>query len=106
MMAPHDKKTALEFKRRVAELAGILQFCAFGSRARGDAAAGSDLDVFLVVDHIDAELREKISEIAWEVGFDNDVVLSTFVVTAEQLEHGPLGVSPIVRRIEREGVPL
>ena len=106
MMAPRDRRTALEFKRRAGALVRILQFCVFGSRARGDATAGSDLDVFLVVDDIDPELREKISEVAWEIGFDNDVVLSTFVVTVEQLEHGPLGVSPIVRRIEKEGVPL
>jgi uncharacterized protein len=106
MMAMSDRQTALEFKRRVAALVPILQFCVFGSRAKGDAADGSDLDVFLVVDHIDADLREKISEVAWEVGFENDVVLSTFVVTIEQLEHGPLGVSPIVRQIEKEGIRL
>jgi hypothetical protein len=64
------------------------------------------LDVFLVVDHLDADLREKISEVAWEVGFENDVVLSTFVITAEQLERGPLGVSPIFRQIKREGIRL
>ena len=106
MMALRDRQTALEFKRRVAALVSILQFSVFGSRARGDAREGSDLDVFLAVDHIDVELREKISELAWEVGFENDVVVSTFVVTAEQLEHGPMGVSPIVRRIEQEGVRL
>ena len=106
MMALCDRQTALEFKRRVAALVAILQCCVFGSRARGDATDGSDLDVFLVVDHIDTDLREKISEVAWEVGFENDVVLSTFVVTVEQLEHRPMGVSPIVRQIEKEGVPL
>jgi predicted nucleotidyltransferase len=106
MMALCDRQMALEFKRRVAALVPILQFSVFGSRARGDATDGSDLDVFLVVDHIDADLREKISEIAWEVGFENDVVLSTFVVTAEELEHGPVGVSPIIRQIEKEGVRL
>jgi predicted nucleotidyltransferase len=106
MMAPDDRQTALEFKRRVAALVPVLQCSVFGSRARGDSTDGSDLDVFLVVDHIDTELREKISEVAWEVGFENDVVLSTFVVTVEQLEHGPIGVSPIVRQIEKEGVRL
>jgi predicted nucleotidyltransferase len=106
MMASGDRQTALEFKRRAAALVPILQFCVFGSRARGDAVAGSDLDIFLVVEHINTDLRERISELAWEVGFENDVVLSTFVVTVEQLEHGPMGVSPIVRRIEKEGVRL
>jgi predicted nucleotidyltransferase len=106
MIALCDRQTALEFKRRAAAVVPVLQFCVFGSRARGDATAGSDLDIFLVVDRMDADLREKISEVAWEVGFENDMVLSTFVATVEQLERGPLGVSPIVRQIEREGIRL
>jgi predicted nucleotidyltransferase len=106
MIALCDKQTAIEFKERVAALVPIVQFCVFGSRARGDATAESDLDVFLVVDNIDSDLREKISEVAWEVGFENDVALTSSVVTVDQLAHGPMGVSPTVRQIEREGVRL
>lgn len=106
MMSLVDRQTALEFKRRAAGLVPIVQFRVFGSRARGDATAGSDMDVFLVVDHIDTDLREKISELAWEIGFENDMVLSTFVVAVQQLENGALGASPIIRQIEKEGVPL
>jgi len=106
MIAPHDKETALEFKRRAAAVVPVLRLSVFGSRARGDATTESDLDLFLVVNQIDADLRERISEVAWEVGFENDVVLSTFVATTEQLEHGPLGVSPIIHQIEKEGINL
>ncbi len=106
MMASDDRRIALEFKQRLGPLVRVLELRAFGSRARGDAAAGSDLDIFLVVDRIDADLRERISELAWEVGFENNVVLSTFVVTVEQLKYGPVGVSPIIRQIEKEGVRL
>jgi len=105
-MLATDRQMALELKRRVAALVPIVQFCVFGSRARGEATVGSDLDVFLVVNNVDALLRERISDAAWEIGFENDVVVSTFVATPAQLEHGPLGVSPIVRRIEKEGIRL
>lgn len=105
-MLATDRQMALELKRRVAAMVPIVQFCVFGSRARGEATAGSDLDVFLVVSNVDTLLRERISDAAWEIGFENDVVVSTFVATPAQLERGPLGVSPIVRRIEKEGIRL
>ena len=88
MIAPSDRQTALEFKRRVTGLVPMVQLCCIGSRARGDATAESDLDVFLVVDHINANLREKISEVAWEVGFANDLVLSNLCrYRASSCEH-------------------
>ena len=49
---------------------------------------------------------------AWgQPGEDSDIDLyavtrDDFVPSTWRLEHGPLGVSPIVRQIEKEGVPL
>ena len=49
---------AREFGRRVRELAGarLLEVRVFGSRARGDARPGSDLDLWVLTDREDREL--------------------------------------------------
>jgi hypothetical protein len=50
------------------------------------------------------ELRQRISEIAWEVGFERKSLISTVVTTRDELEQGAMGASPLVLEIEREGV--
>ena len=49
-------------------------------------------------------LRQRISEIAWEVGFAMGRVISTVVSTREDLESGAMGANPLVLNIEREGI--
>lgn len=105
-MSPADCQVTLEFKRRLAEITTVLDVRVFGSRARGDAAPDSDLDIFVEVDSLTPALRRQIDEIAWEVGFEQDYIIAPVVVTPEELEHGPLGASPLILNIEREGVPL
>jgi len=73
-MRSEDTKIARELKNRLSELVEILDFKVFGSRARGDADEYSDMDVFFEVESLDSELKEKISELVWEVGFNNYTV--------------------------------
>jgi hypothetical protein len=73
----------------------VLDLRVFGSRARGDAAPDSDLDVFIELEESTPELRQRISEIAWEVGFERECLISTVVTTRDELEQGALGASPL-----------
>lgn len=78
----------------------------FGSRARRDAVKESDLDVFIELQTINPHLRSQILEIAWEIGFDNDIVISIFLTSTSLLIDSPLAGNPILRTIQLEGVTV
>src|SRR4030042_2103742 len=104
-MTSKDYEIARRLKERLSKVVEILDFRVFGSRAK-DGDEYSDMDVFLEVFIINNEIKEKIFEIAWEVGFENFMVISPLIFTNEEIEDSPLRSSPIVRNIMAEGVAV
>jgi uncharacterized protein len=105
-MKEKDRRIAQELKKRLSDVVEVLDFKVFGSRARGDADEYSDMDVFLEVESLDNTLKEKISAIVWEVGFNNYTVISPLIFTRDELENSPLRASSIVEAIAEEGVAV
>jgi predicted nucleotidyltransferase len=106
-MLDRDLQVARKLKERLSSVVTLVDFKVFGSRSRGDADEYSDLDVFIEVETIDKELKEKISDIAWEVGFYNDCMhISPLVFTRYEIEESPLRISSIVQVIAEEGVRI
>jgi predicted nucleotidyltransferase len=103
-LSPADRRVARELGRRLATFLPAFDLLVFGSRARGDSAPDSDLDLFIEVEEITPELRRRISETAWQVGYEMDRVIATVVATHEQVERGAMGASPLLANVEREGV--
>ncbi len=105
-MSPRDQQIARQLKREIAQIAQIIDFRVFGSRARGDAEEDSDLDVFIETETLDTVLEKKIRHIAWEVGFKYFIFIQTLVFTREEIEKSPLRASDIVLNIMEEGITV
>jgi len=78
----------------------------FGSRARGDGDDTSDMDIFVELEQVTREIKNVVSDTAWEVGLENAVHISPLVFSRDEIEDSPLRSSPIVRAILREGIRI
>ena len=105
-MNERDYRIAKELKKRLLNIVSLVNFRVFGSRVKGTQDEYSDMDVFIEVEYLDKELKEKLREIIWEEGFRNSVYISPLIFTRYEIEDSPLRVSPIVKNINEEGVEV
>jgi uncharacterized protein len=77
----------------------------FGSKARGDDDAESDIDL-LVLTHgpVSHALKCQMTHAVFDLQLKFNVVLSMMIVPLEQWESGVYRILPIRGEIEREGV--
>jgi predicted nucleotidyltransferase len=77
----------------------------YGSHARADADEGSDLDLMVVLDHVEDPLaeRERLSATICNLSLKHNVVLSVGVAGERSLaEDG----NPLYLNVRREGIPV
>jgi len=103
-MDQNDREILAAFAGSVRERFPGARLWAFGSRAHGKAAWDSDFDVCVVLDRLDAEADQALSDIAWEVGFARDRVITVIPFSREEFERGPFSESTLVETIRREGI--
>ncbi len=103
-MRKRDYIVVRELKKKVSKIVDLIDMRVFGSRARGDESEYSDLDVFLEVDSLDKKMKNKISDIVWEVSYEHGLVISPFIITKNEIENSALKSSPIIKNILKEGL--
>jgi len=107
---PTDRKEAnfewwlAEAVRRVVEEVDPLRIVLFGSRARGDASPGSDIDLLVVLEksRVDRDTTVRIRRRLADMPFSKDVV----VTTDERVDRYGALVGTILRPALREGRSL
>ncbi len=92
------------FADRVRDFYSNAQIRAFGSYVNGTATKDSDMDVCVVLPNMSPDDRLVVSDMAWEVGFVNDILISTIVISKADFDYGPIASSPLLNSIRNEGV--
>jgi predicted nucleotidyltransferase len=76
----------------------------FGSRVMGTARPDSDYDVMVVYKE-DSE-RIKISDIVWEVGFENDMLIVGSYISEKLFSNPQMKHSIFIQNVLTNGVPI
>ena len=104
MFSKQDKMILEELAQRIRIRYPEARIWIFGSRARGDSAWDSDFDICVVLKTTDEETDEFVRNVAWEVGFENERVVTSVILSEDGFENGPMSESTLVENILREGI--
>jgi len=107
-LSRHETAALTEFAARIRAALGstLRELRLFGSKARGDSGADSDLDVLIVVEGERVRAEDLAVDIAFDINVANDLYISPRVVTAESLADPVWRTTLFVQTVTQEGVPL
>ena len=106
-MTTRDSLILRRLKAKVAERLPLSRLVLFGSRARGDNEPDSDIDVLVVLDGtVSRESEEYVRSCAWELSYENGVVIFPLVVARAEWEEGPTSASLLAVAVGNEGVEV
>jgi predicted nucleotidyltransferase len=94
-------------QRLLSELGKQLrQVILFGSKARGDSALDSDIDVLILADEEGRQVRKTISKISSQIGLDYDVCLGALLIANKRWQQMSSERFSLCRNVERDGILL
>lgn len=77
----------------------------YGSQARGEAAAESDVDILVLLrSDVSAQERSRIHDRLYEVGLESDVVISVMIKSISHWERPMSKATPLYRAVQEEGI--
>jgi len=103
-----ENKILIELKDSLKELLGdhIVKLILYGSKARGDYADESDIDIAIIVQGLTRELKNQILDMVADIEMEYLIPLSTLILSEEDFELLKKRERRIALDIEKDGIPL
>jgi predicted nucleotidyltransferase len=109
-LRPEEKKVVGEYINLIRKHFPdkVSEIVLFGSKARGDSHAESDIDILLVIDTEDKQIKRKISDLCWDAMFNSDfkAFISPVIFFKKEYERYKKWNSSFLYNVSQEGVKL
>ena len=89
---------AAELKKDIAAKYELLDFKVFGSTARNDRRTGSDIDIFVLLPHVERYIEEDLFNIAYDIELKHDCLIDLIVFGKDGLDE-LLSKTPLYRQV-------
>jgi predicted nucleotidyltransferase len=84
----------------------VIELWLFGSKARGDFDADSDLDLLIILSTDDPQVRDSVRLLAARVSLEHNVLINTHIVSQERWGNLERQNAVYWQNIHRDGIPL
>ena len=102
----NERQALAELKAALSQRFGPVDVRLYGSAARGQSAADSDLDVMVILEKRSPANEAAIDDIVFHINLGHACLISTVIYDRAEIEDGPMSESPLYKNVIREGVPL
>ncbi len=103
-----ERKALLEFVSRVKRSLGgnLASIRLYGSKARGEGKADSDIDVLVAVHRLSSNVKNQVIDAAFDINLEFGVFISPRVVPARIFSIQLWRMTPFVSNVVKEGIRL
>ena len=106
-LADKERVSILEAAQTLKSELPVTRVILFGSKARGKGDPDSDIDLLVLTrGPVSRALRQAISDKLAEINLQNDVLLTSVVVSEEQWSNGLIRYMLIHSEVERDGCEI
>ena len=102
-LSKSENQALVELSRVFREQFGAEEVCLYGSAARGQMDAGSDIDIFMVLPKVNWQIEKEIIKHCFDAELECGRVFSAVCYSIDDLQEGPLKESPLVLNVRKQG---
>ena len=102
-LSKSESQVLTELSKVFREQFGASEVCLYGSAARGQMDADSDIDIFLVLPKVDWHIEKEIIKLCFDAELECGRVFSVVCYSMDDIENSPLKESPLVLSVRKQG---